>query len=65
MPWTGNQVKELWHAVQEVEYLGDKEQQGRFTEVANYSNHGKCHSWEVAKCVAHKYLSRVPETRNL
>lgn len=44
MPGTGYQMKELGHAVQEIEYLGNKEEQRGFAEVANYADHSKRHS---------------------
>ena len=55
-------MKELGHAVQEIEYLGDKEEQRRFAEVANYADHSERHSREVAERVAHEDPRRIPET---
>lgn len=65
MPGTGDQMEELRHAVQEIEYLGNKEEECRFAEVANYADNGKRHPREVTKRVAHKDSRRVPETQSI
>lgn len=60
MPRTGHEMKELRHAVQEVDYLGYEEEQSRFAEVADYADHGERHAGEITERVAHEDSGRVP-----
>jgi len=58
--WAGHQPEQLGHRVQEVENLGQEEQQHRLAEVAENSNNCKSHPREVAKGVANKNSAWVP-----
>lgn len=53
-------MEELWQRVQEVEHLGDEEEQHRFAEVPKDPHHGKSHARKIAEGVAHKHAGRIP-----
>ena len=60
MPGTGHEVKQLRHAVQEIDYLGYEEQQRGLAEVANYADHSKRHSRKITKRVPHENPRWIP-----
>ena len=59
--WTWNETEELWDGIEEVEDLRYEEKQHGLAEVAEDTNHSKCHSCEVAERVTHKHTRWVPE----
>lgn len=60
VPRAGDEVEELRNGVEEVEDLGDEEEEGGFAEVAEDADHGEGHSGEVAERVAHEYFRWIP-----
>ena len=52
VPRTRNQVEELWTAVDEVDDLGDQEEEERFGEVRQDGDAGEGHAADVAVGVA-------------
>ena len=64
-PWqpvsgTGHKFEKLGYGVEEVQHLRHKEQHHGFTEVGQNCHYCKCHASEVAECVTHKHLRRIP-----
>ena len=53
-------MKQLRDRVNEVDDLGNEEEQHCLTEVAQDSHHGKSHAWEIAERIAHKQSRWVP-----
>ena len=56
MSGAGNETKELWNGVQEVENLGNEEEEHCLAEVREDSDHRECHSGKVAESVTYKHL---------
>ena len=56
----GDEVEELREAVQEVEDLGDEEEEERLAEMAQYGYHSKTHSRKIGERVPHKHARRKP-----
>ena len=63
MSWAGHESEELRGRVEEVEDLGDEEQQHCLAEVAEDGNHCKHHASKVAVGVPNKYSGGVPMGR--
>ena len=60
MSRTRNHSKQLWHGVQEVEYLRNEEQQQGLAEVTKDSYHSKRHARKIAVRVTNKHARGVP-----
>jgi hypothetical protein len=60
MSWVRNKAEELRSRVEEVEDLGDEEQEQSFAEMPEDPNHCKYHSREVAISIANEHLRRIP-----
>ena len=58
-------MEQLRQGVEEVDNLGDEEEQHGFAEVSQDADHRKGHPCKVAEGVAHEHRGRVParETR--
>ncbi len=63
MARTGDQSKELWRRIDEVEQLRHEQKQQRLAEVAEDADHGEHHAREVAVRVPDKDLGRIPVVR--
>lgn len=57
---TRNQAEELRRGVDEVEDLGDEQQEQGFAEVSEDANDGKYHAREIAVGVAHEDAGGIP-----
>lgn len=55
-----NEAKELWNGIDEVEDLGDKEEQHRLAEVGENTDHSKRHPSKIAERVPHKHSRGIP-----
>lgn len=59
----GDDVEELRQGVDEVDHLGDEEEQHGFAEVPQDAHHRKGHPRKVAEGVAHEHRGGVPARR--
>jgi len=57
---TGDDVEELWQGVDEVDNLGEEEEQHGLAEVPQNAHHRKGHPRKVAEGVPHKHRGGVP-----
>ena len=60
MTRAGDEAEELGAGEEEIEDLGEKEEEERLGEVAEDADNGKGHTTKVAERVAHECLGRVP-----
>lgn len=64
MARTGNEVEELGNGVEKVEDLREEEEQECLAVMAEDAHHRERHSGEVAECVAHEHVRRIPALRD-
>lgn len=60
MSGTWNHSKQLRYRVQEVEDLGDEEEQQCLAEMSQDTYHSECHASKIAEGVTHKHTRWVP-----
>ena len=63
MPRAGHQSKQLGGGVEEIDDLGDEEEQESFAEVAQDPNHSKRHASKIAECVTNEHTRGIPGGR--